>query len=344
MPIPPFCRRSRLSWSWPARATLVGSVWLAAGQILALIAWPFAAYTIRAVTWFAALPMANLGLGWVDPIWVAGFYGLLFGVTSAGHLPSLPKPRWPSIPVVVGLGALAVGVFVTWDNVGRRPDGRLHLSIFDTHGGQAALLRTPSGQAVLIDGGRSPITLQHQLGRRLPPFNRTIDWLVLASSQEQDLLGLTDLTDRFAMRGVLADDSAGDGPSWALMRTLHEDGTPFAPFQSGAALDLGGGAQLPILSADEGDGAISITMDRAGFVMVSGPQIDAFAHLPEQNPGQASVVILRQAGEVTPETAQWLVGLAPSLVVLASESGDQTSLPSPALESAFTAERLLRTD
>ena len=172
--------------------------------------------------------------------------------------------------MVASLVGLAVGVFVTWDNVGRRPDGRLHLSILDTHGGQAALLRTPSGRTVLIDGGRSPITLEHQLGSRLPPFNRTLDWLVLASSQEQDLLGLTDLSDRFSVRGVLADDSAGDGPAWALIRTLHEDGTPVARLQAGAGLDLGLGARLSILSAEGGDGALSITMDRAAFMMISG--------------------------------------------------------------------------
>ncbi len=194
-------------------ATLIGSLWLAAGQCLALIAWPFAAYTIRAVTWFSELPLANLGLGRIDPIWVAVFYGLLFGITAGGHLPRLPRPRWPAVPAAVSLAALGLGVFVTWDNLSRRPDGYLHVIVFDTHGGQAVLLITPSGQAALIDGGRSPIALEDQLGRRLPPFGRTINWLVLASSQEQDLLGLADLTDRFAVQGVLADDGAGDGPA-----------------------------------------------------------------------------------------------------------------------------------
>lgn len=197
---------------------------------------------------------------------------------------------------------------------------------------------------MLIDGGRSPIALEHQLAARLPPFNRSIDWLVLASSQEQDLLGLSDLTDRFAVRGVLADESAGDGPAWALTRTLHEDGTPFARFHPGTALDLGSGAQLSIMGADGGEGAIAVTLDRARVVMVSGSQIEALAHMPELNPVHASVVVLRQASQVTPQTAQWLVTLAPSLVVLSSDSADQTSLPSPALELVFAAERLLRTD
>ncbi len=325
-------------------ATLIGSLWLAGGQVLALAAWPFAAYTIRAVSWFAELPLANLGLGWIDPIWVVGFYAVLFGITISGRLPTLPKLRLPSVPRLASLTALAVGVFLTWDNVARLPDGRLRLSVLDTRGGQAVLVISPNGRAALIGGGSSPIALENQLGRRLAPFNRTIDWLILATSQEQDLLGLADLTDRFTVQGVLADDSAGDGPAWALVRSLHEDGVPFAPLQTGTVLELGDGARLSVVGADGGDGAIEIAMDWARFVVLSEDGMNALASLPQSSSGQAQVIVLRQAADVTPEMAQWLIGLTPSAIVISCDPVDPKSLPSPALEAAFGPDRLLRTD
>jgi competence protein ComEC len=259
-------------------ATLAGSLWIPLGQPLAWVAWPFAAYTIRTVAWFASLPLANLSLGNIGLEWMIGFYGLLFGVTLTGQSAKLPHPRWPSIPAAVALLALSLGVFVTWDNVSRRPDGRLHVVVFDTHGGQATLVTAPSGRSVLINGGRSPIRLEDYLGHRLPPLNRRIDWLVLSSGQEQDVLGLAEITDRFEVAGVVADESAGSGPARTLIRTLHEDGVPFASPGPGLALNLGSGVQLSVLRETDGEAVLKIAMNRAGFLVVSGPQVEGMAH------------------------------------------------------------------
>jgi competence protein ComEC len=325
-------------------ATLIGSLWIVPGRLIALVAWPFAAYTIRTVAWFSALPLANFSLGRISPIWIVIFYGLLFGATLTDRLPRLPKVRVPPLPTALSLVALSLGVFVIWDHVGRRPDGRLHLTILDTRGGQAVLVTSPSGRYTLINGGRSPIALEDILGHKLPPFRRDLDWLILSSSQEQDLLGLADLTDRANLGGVLADDSAGSGPAWALMRGLHQNSVPVVDLQPGTAFDLGHGARLSVVEADQSEAAIAVTMGSAGFLVTSGSRLQSLPGLSGWNLGRSPVILLRDAGAVTPQAASALRALSPLAVVVSCDSADPESLPSSALQSAFGASRLLRTD
>jgi competence protein ComEC len=326
-------------------ATLVGSAWVPAGQPLAWMAWPFASYTIRAVEWIAQMPLASLALGHLHPVWIVVFYGLLLILTAGNHLPGIPRPRLPAIPKLVALVALAVAVFFTWSVANHRPDRHLRVAVLDGHGGQAVLVSTPYGRAVLINGGRSPISLQASLGRRLAPSLRHIDWLVMSSSQEQDLIGLADLTDRFALGGVLADDSAGNGPAWALVRTLHTAGVPFAPLTAGSRLDLGLGAQLVVMSAADGEAGLEISMGRTVFLVLSGSQLEALAAESQSlASAQSPVVLLRQAGDVSPQTAEWMLRMVPMAVVVSSDSADGNSLPSPGLVDVFGDDRLLRTD
>ena len=65
-------------------ALLAGTIYYPLGQILAWIAWPFVAYTIRVVEFLAAFPGGALNLGEVSVVLVIGFYAFLFGLTFAG--------------------------------------------------------------------------------------------------------------------------------------------------------------------------------------------------------------------------------------------------------------------
>jgi competence protein ComEC len=56
--------------------------------------------------------------------------------------------------------------------------GELKLYFFDVGQGDAALLRAPGGQNVLIDGGPDG-SVMRELSRALPFWDRTIDIMVL---------------------------------------------------------------------------------------------------------------------------------------------------------------------
>jgi competence protein ComEC len=324
-------------------ATLAGSVWLPAGRLLAWAAWPFSTYTIRAVSWFADWPGASLGLPHLSPLWALGFYGLLFGLTALAKLPPRPRLHWSAVPAGVSLAALGLTTFLVWSSVLHRPDGRLHLQVLDTHGGQAVLVISPSGRSALINGGLSPIGLGEALGRRLPPFQRDLDWLILASAQDTDLIGLSDLGQRFEVGNVLADEAAVQGPGSAMLSDLRLSGVPIYPLLLGAAADLGTRTQIEVLSLASGEAVLRISQDRARFLVLAGPQLEGLGASELARIGAVSAVILRQAADVSPMAAERISRLDPIVIVISAQPGDPTSLPSQALVEAFPG-RILRTD
>jgi hypothetical protein len=66
-------------------AVLLGVLWQPLGQVCAYLAWPFVAFTIRAVEWFAAFPGGSIGLGSVSLVVVIGIYLLILALTVGGQ-------------------------------------------------------------------------------------------------------------------------------------------------------------------------------------------------------------------------------------------------------------------
>src|SRR5260370_7608991 len=67
--------------------------------------------------------------------------------------------------------------------------------------GQAVLIRGPNG-AILIDGGPSPARLSDELGSQLPPWQRSIDALVITAPGLGHIGGLAGF-ERPATTGLL---------------------------------------------------------------------------------------------------------------------------------------------
>src|SRR5207237_7278804 len=75
--------------------------------------------------------------------------------------------------------------------------------------GDAALIQTPAGGYVLIDGGADPTALATGLGRRMPFWRRTLDVVVLTSRDSMHLPGQIAALARYRAGLALAPPEVG---------------------------------------------------------------------------------------------------------------------------------------
>ena len=180
-------------------ALLGGLVNIGLGQALAWLAWPFVAYTNRAVEWLASIPHGLVTVG-ATSLWVwIVFYSLLFGLTFfRNRLGSFWQALrgWRAwLPRVVSPQAALVGAAIlallAWAAATSAPDGRLHLALLESDAPGTLLIRTPGGRSVVVAGGPMTSQLSADIGRRLPLFDRQVDLLVIAIPGDKDLPSLS---------------------------------------------------------------------------------------------------------------------------------------------------------
>lgn len=118
-------------------------------------------------------------------------------MAQAAHVPS--RPLWWRI----GLPLLVLSVLLAGMAWFARPDGNLRVIFLDTPG-DAALIQTPGGNYVLIDGGRQPSRLVLHLGRQLPFWQRRLAAVILTHDDRQRLPGQVAALARYRADMILA--------------------------------------------------------------------------------------------------------------------------------------------
>ena len=257
-------------------AVIAGMVFLPLGQLLAWLAWPLAAYTDRMVVllsqlhwdistgapnfWLVMSIFALLLLGWM-------FRNRLRGWLTAGVL-------------LVGLG---LAVVLVWRGVLAAPDRQLHFTLAGIEDGQAILIQTPGGNAILINGSEHSNLLAGFLDQRLSPFHRQLDGLILTGTNVTTLSGLSGVAEHlpidqlywgaavpsdWSLRQLESSTRQQSGSSqllaagqaWALDRDVtlrvlanDDDGTALLLEYPGFRILIPGGASLETLQAQADD-------------------------------------------------------------------------------------------
>ncbi len=322
---------------------LSGVIFKPIGQLLALAAWPFTAYTIRVVEWLAAVPSGSIPMGQVALPLILLFYGLLFSITFAGsRISGIARRLSPAIPLTI-LALLSFGV---WKAALNAPDNRLHVTILDVGTGDAVLIQSPSGRNVLINGGPSTLGLSDALGRRLPLFDRSLDWLVVADIDNEDLTAIPGNLERFQPANVLwAGNSSGTRAVADLQTQLIALSIPITTMQPGQSLDLGSGASLLVLSTDPKGADLLLEWGNFRMLLPMGMDFDSLETLQKSMAMRnISAVLLPESGYAPLNPPELIDFLHPQLAVLSVAAGDKTGLPSPETLDALEEYSLLRTD
>ena len=172
-------------------AMTVGLILLPLGRAFAWIAWPFAAYTNRMVTWLASSFPHTLQIPRLDFAWVVLAYLVLavfvLGLPWQQWLGILKKPAF----ILTALGSLSLAL---WASVAALPDGRLYVTIFGQSDTPMLLVRNPAGDYILVNGESEPAILSEQIESLLPPFDRKLEVVIIPDCRQDQLSGLFGLT------------------------------------------------------------------------------------------------------------------------------------------------------
>jgi competence protein ComEC len=331
-------------------AVILSLIWLPLGALAAFAAWPFVAYTIRLVELFDRLPNGVIVLGDLSLWLVILFYAVLLTWTLARHrvrqLFYGEQPDLPTLPAITIATALMVIAVVTWRAVFTVPDGNLHITFLDVGSADAMLIQTPGGRHILVNGGPSASMLSDGLGRRLPPFNRRLDWLIIASTQENQLSGLPRVVERIPPSRVLW---AGNVEASFSARNLNEwfidESIPVTQAETDSELNLGDGAILHILNVNSRGAVLLLEWNEFRALLPVGIN---FSVQEELNYGEAikttSLLLVADSGYAPINPPEWISNLNPQLIVLSVAAGDPDGLPHEGTLEAIEDYPFLRTD
>ncbi|HEV2905159.1 MAG TPA: ComEC/Rec2 family competence protein [Pyrinomonadaceae bacterium] len=142
-----------------------------------------------------------------------------------------------------------------------RPDGRLRVEFLDVGQGDSALLTTPDGTTILIDGGGQPsLSWANNDSDVGEPFERDtrsvgervvseylwsrgldrVDYLIATHADADHIDGLNDITRNFKVRGAIVARAPLDDRQFAkFAQTLNTAGVPLEIVGSGDVIQLG---------------------------------------------------------------------------------------------------------
>ncbi len=285
------------------------------GQLLGLLAWPLALFTIRSVEWLASPQWAAFHVGDFSLLMVLAYYALVLAASLAPVRSAVRSWHWqPALPAAV----LAAFAFGAWGLVFSAPSGRLEITLLSVPG-EAVLIRTPTGRNVLLNGGASAVELSSQLGRHLPPFARQLDWLLVLGERPQQTDGLQSGIEHLQVAQV------GWVHQWPtpaferLIASMQGAGLDMHELAPGQVMDLGAGAQLQIAGVGPRGATVLVSWHDFQALLPLGLDADQLAQLKEQSPSGIDLVLLADGGYPPLNPAAWLSSLDAQVYWLAND-------------------------
>jgi competence protein ComEC len=252
------------------------------------VAWAASTYIAGIASAVARLPGAAVETGQLAPVLVWGYYSALTAALfarpalrvairqgAAVRMPQLarglPPTPWLVVALVLALASLS------WTAVAAEPPGTLRVAFADIGEGDMALITTPGGHRIVVDGGKDPRRAAEVVGRALRFWQRSIDMVVLTHPHSDHVAGLTEILRRYDVHRVLERAVEYDSPQHIEWRR---------------AVDA---EDAEVVQARMGQ---QLTFDDGVILQVIGPPDRLLDHT-ESDTDNASVVLRLVYGEVS---------------------------------------------
>ena len=268
--------------------------------------------------------------------------------------------RWTR-PTRLALVALASSIVLTAAVVVERPSGHPTVTVLDVGQGDAILVEGSRGGRLLIDGGPDPDRLLVELDRRIPPWDRRLDAVVLSHPHEDHVAGLAMLLERYRVGRTFEPGMLGPGPGYsAWAAELAGRPTPGSLLAAGDRLSVDDitlevlwpmPGSVPREPPDTGTGINNVSIVLLGsvagrrFLLTGDVEEEVDPELLARL-GRVDLLKIAHHGSRTASTDALLDVVDPTVAVASAGSGNPYGHPSPATLSRIEdrGARVLRTD
>ena len=348
----------------------------AVGMVLAAPGWVALRVIIGIVDIAAGIPMASVSfepatgalLGFGSALLAAGIMAVrrrrgrrvdVPGLDRSRPTAANPRPmsmRLASASLVVAV-AVAGAVAIT------RPAGVARVTVLDVGQGDAILVEGSHGGRLLVDGGPDPDRLLVELDRRIPPWDRRIDVVVLSHPHEDHVAGLALLLDRYRVERVLEPGMRGPGPGYAAWlervgrpgRAVHASiaaGDRLSVDEIGLSVLWPIRGQVPAEPSDTGTGINNVSVVLLGsigdrrFLLAGDVEEEVDPTLLGVGLPRLDLLKVAHHGSRTATTEEFVSAVRPRVAVASAGAGNPYGHPARAtLERLSVAgARVFRTD
>jgi len=205
-------------------AALLGLVSTNPGMVAGWVAWLPLSYLLWVSQGFAALPAASIPVQSLPVSFVIGYYAhivsISFTVAYRERLKTFYRKiresvigklaRWIGTrartlfdriswkPVTFALAPIAI---LIWTATLIAPvRGKAEVSFLNVSQGESILIRTPANHYILIDGGYGGQSLNLELAKRLPFWQRKLDLVVLTTRNPEHMNGVREALQRYQVK------------------------------------------------------------------------------------------------------------------------------------------------
>jgi competence protein ComEC len=261
------------------------------------------------------------------------------------------------------LVALAVATAALGLAFAHRADGTSRITVLDVGQGDSILVEGGRGGRMLVDGGPDPNRLIVELDRRLPPWDRRIDILILTHPHEDHVAGLPLILERYRVGRIYETGMRGPGPGYAAFDRFLAGPTapPRSILATGARISVDDirmsvlwpdPGRVPREPPDAGRGINDVSVVLLGqvagrrFLLTGDVEDDVDPILASRGLPPVDILKVAHHGSATASTPTFLDAARPAVAIVSAGLGNPYGHPAPSTIERLrgTGARVLRTD
>jgi competence protein ComEC len=330
-------------------AAAVGLVSTTLGQFIGWMVWAPTSYLIELVK---IAPKWTLQTDWAGN-WLVAVWYLALGASllllkpgrlgwlwsrvkdQAGELTRRPMEPAKTLPIITGAVFMTAAAIALWWQVGTGGDGDLHVYFLDVGQGDSALIVTPEGRQVLVDGGPAPDSAIRALSEAMPEGDRSLDLVVVTHLDADHSRGLIDVLDQYEVGAIVAGTESSTASMYAQWQAgVERNKVDVVSVHQGYALDLGSRVVAEVLnprSGISGGGSanndalvLRMTYGSVSFLLTADIEAQTESLLALMGAGIESTVLkVAHHGSKASSTAGFIDAVGPA-VALISVGGDNS--------------------